>query len=378
MTRTTLFLATTALVALGAAQAASAQAAQPGTPPPGQIGAGMNHDMGGAGMPHDMGGAGMPHDMAAAGSPQDMGGAAESAGPMDRGGDGQMACRDGHGMGGGHGWRHHGEAMDGGRRGPMAGDMPGPMGGPMRGPWGPPMAGGYGPGMAGPYGPYPYGAYGPYGPYMMPPMAGPMPGWNRGPMYGGMPEGMPEGMHGRMPEGMDGQTRRGMYGRMQGERDGRMRDRGPVATSGGQSAFAAIEQIASRLVADPHTDWSKVDLEALRQHLIDMDNVTLHAQVASEDVDGGAKFTVTSTDPAVTDSIRRMVLAHAMTMAGYQGLKFAADQTDGGEVLTVTGPNPAMIRGLGFIGILALGSHHDMHHMAMATGRNPHQGPQGN
>ena len=39
-------------------------------------------------------------------------------------------------------------------------------------------------------------------------------------------------------------------------------------TRPGQDAFAAIQAIVQILDADPQTDWSKVDLEALRQHLI--------------------------------------------------------------------------------------------------------------
>lgn len=35
----------------------------------------------------------------------------------------------------------------------------------------------------------------------------------------------------------------------------------------GQSAFAAIQEIVTKLEADPATDWSKIDIESLRQHL---------------------------------------------------------------------------------------------------------------
>ena len=45
----------------------------------------------------------------------------------------------------------------------------------------------------------------------------------------------------------------------------------------GQDAFGALQEIVSILEADPHTDWSKVNLEALREHLIDMNEVTLRA-----------------------------------------------------------------------------------------------------
>ena len=77
---------------------------------------------------------------------------------------------------------------------------------------------------------------------------------------------------------------------------------------GGQSAFAAIQEIVAQLMADPTTDWSRVDIEALRQHLIDMDNVTL------------------------TSSIRAMVPAHAATMDGVEGWTMQAAEIPGGAI----------------------------------------------
>ena len=61
----------------------------------------------------------------------------------------------------------------------------------------------------------------------------------------------------------------------------------------GQDAFGAIQQIVRMLEADPNTDWSKVNLEALRQHLIDMNEVTLKAEAVAKPVDGGIEVTVT-------------------------------------------------------------------------------------
>src|SRR5579863_3168646 len=60
--------------------------------------------------------------------------------------------------------------------------------------------------------------------------------------------------------------------------------------SPGQSAFGAIQEIVEILDADPKTDWSKVDLEALRQHLIDMNEVTLKADQAPKTIDGGLQL----------------------------------------------------------------------------------------
>ncbi|MDP3958487.1 MAG: hypothetical protein Q8Q26_00080 [Pseudorhodobacter sp.] len=144
---------------------------------------------------------------------------------------------------------------------------------------------------------------------------------------------------------------------------------------GGQSAFAAIQEIVTLLAADPNTDWASVDIEALRQHLIDMDNVTLRAVVTAIGTPTGAQFDAGSDDPAVAVSIRRMVLAHAATMNGANGWALEAMATDRGAELMVTGaPEDAvMIQGLGFIGILTLGMHHQAHHLALATGMNPHK-----
>lgn len=144
-------------------------------------------------------------------------------------------------------------------------------------------------------------------------------------------------------------------------------------TQGGQSAFAAIQEIVAILEADPKTDWSKVDIEALRQHLIDMDNVTLHAAVKSEPVDDGLRFVVTGDGP-VRDSIRRMVVAHAAAMNGVGGWRMAAAEIDDGATLTVTAPakDAAKLKALGFIGVLTLGMHHQMHHLMIARGESPH------
>ena len=142
---------------------------------------------------------------------------------------------------------------------------------------------------------------------------------------------------------------------------------------GGQSAFAAIQEIVTRMMADPATDWSKANIEALRQHLIDMDNVTLRAQVSTEEIEGGARFVATSADKAVIASIRAMVPAHAATMDGVEGWRMVAQEVPGGAAMTVTGSDVERIRALGFIGIMTVGMHHQAHHLAIATGNNPHQ-----
>ena len=141
----------------------------------------------------------------------------------------------------------------------------------------------------------------------------------------------------------------------------------------GQSAFAAVQEIVGILEADPKTDWSKVNIEALRQHLIDMNNVTLLAEVKGDPVEGGIRFTVTGVG-GVRDSIRRMVMAHAATMNSAGDWHFVAAEIDGGATLVVQTPAKDIdkVKALGFLGVMTRGMHHQDHHLMIARGANPH------
>lgn len=142
----------------------------------------------------------------------------------------------------------------------------------------------------------------------------------------------------------------------------------------GQSAFAAIQEIVSMLDSDPKTDWSKVDIDGLRRHLVDMNNVTLYAEVAASPVQNGISFTVTGNE-AVRESIRRMVTAHAQTMSGANSMTILSEDHPEGAIMTVTVADPGdlvKLKGLGFFGVMTLGVHHQKHHLMIATGRAPH------
>jgi hypothetical protein len=142
----------------------------------------------------------------------------------------------------------------------------------------------------------------------------------------------------------------------------------------GQDAFSAIQEVVRILDADPKTDWSKVDLEALRQHLIDMNEVTLHAEAAPKQIDGGLEIAVTGSGRTVV-AIQRMIPSYAQMANDHDGWSAKASELPNGELLTVTATDPkeaAHIRGLGFIGLLASGSWHQPHHLAMAKGQFDH------
>jgi len=148
-------------------------------------------------------------------------------------------------------------------------------------------------------------------------------------------------------------------------------------TTPGHDAFGAIQEIVQILDADPKTDWSKVDLEALRQHLIDMNEVTLKADVASKQIDGGLEIAVIGTGRTLI-AIERMIPAWAQTMNGDHGRSTKTASLPDGVLFSVTAADPKEvqhIRGLGFIGLLVSGSMHQPHHLAMATGEFEHVHP---
>jgi len=142
----------------------------------------------------------------------------------------------------------------------------------------------------------------------------------------------------------------------------------------GQAAFAAISEIVASLEADPGTDWARVDVGALRAHLVDMERLTVDAEVRERPVERGLEIVVGGSAAAV-EAARRMVPAHAAMVAGARG--WAVETEDRGtdlRVLWTTG-DPAEVpklRALGFFGLMATGDHHPHHHRMIATGRNPH------
>jgi hypothetical protein len=141
----------------------------------------------------------------------------------------------------------------------------------------------------------------------------------------------------------------------------------------GQDAFGAIAEIVRILDADPATDWSKVDLERLRQHLIDMDEVVLRSAVKQTAVPGGLAMEVTGAG-RTEQAIRAMVVPHAGELDRMPSFRATTASIAGGVRLTVVARAPedarvvARIRGLGFAGLITEGAHHQRHHLAMAKG----------
>jgi hypothetical protein len=184
---------------------------------------------------------------------------------------------------------------------------------------------------------------------------------------GGMGQGMQGGMHGRMSQGMQGGMHGGMgqHSGMNGQRFGAA----GVPSMPGQDAFGAIQEVVQMLEADPSTNWSKVDIAALREHLIDMNEVTLHAVTTERVLDNGIEFTVTG-EGRTLDAIKRMVPAHVRELQEI-GWTAKTEELPKGVKLTVTASNAVpltKLKALGFIGVMVQGGHHQPHHLMMAKG----------
>lgn len=149
-------------------------------------------------------------------------------------------------------------------------------------------------------------------------------------------------------------------------------------TEAGNDAFGTIQEVINKLNNDPNTDWAKVDIEALRQHLLDMNDMTLNVEVISQTpIRNGLQTIIKPTTARAEEALDRVFKAHPGQLQRETGWQMRVKKTDKQYTLTTTSKISAeadKIRGLGYIGLMAYGNHHQPHHWGMATGNNPHAG----
>ncbi len=146
-----------------------------------------------------------------------------------------------------------------------------------------------------------------------------------------------------------------------------------LPTMPGQEAFGTIQEIVQILEADPTTDWSKVNIAALREHLIDMNEVALHAAASERALDNGVEIAVTGQGRTL-EAIRRMVPAHVHELS-LIGWNARTEDLPNGVKLIVTSSDARQVtklKALGFMGIMVQGAHHQRHHLMMARGEFTH------
>ncbi len=149
---------------------------------------------------------------------------------------------------------------------------------------------------------------------------------------------------------------------------------GDTPTETGQSAFAAIAEIVAILNANPNTDWSKININSLREHLVDMNEVTTKANAKQLVTGNTVTFTVTGKGRTLK-AIQTMVIAHSYELDKIDGWKVSASKIPDGAVLTISSNSKTeivKINALGFFGVMSMGAHHQPHHFGMATGKMVH------
>lgn len=142
----------------------------------------------------------------------------------------------------------------------------------------------------------------------------------------------------------------------------------------GDAGFAAIAEIVQLLARDPETPWERVDIDALRTHLVDMNQLVLAADVADEWVPDGLRMRI-SRAGAGGQAATRMVPSHGPVLVAETGWSSQVEVSDDQIVWTVRGASERealRIRALGFFGLMVTGDHHQAHHLALARGETAH------
>lgn len=150
-----------------------------------------------------------------------------------------------------------------------------------------------------------------------------------------------------------------------------------VLSEAGNDAFGTIQEVIEKLTSNPNTDWSKVDLEKLRKHLVDMNNMTLNVNIVSQkNIQQGLEVVIEATTKGSQETLKRVFEAHPPQLNRDTGWHMVVTNEGERFRLTTTTTNQkdiVKIRGLGYIGLMAYGRHHQKHHWEMAIGKNPHQ-----
>ena len=148
-----------------------------------------------------------------------------------------------------------------------------------------------------------------------------------------------------------------------------------VLTESGTDPFATLQEVITALEANTGTNWEKVNIEALRLHLVEMQDMTINVDVKHQYIDNGFQAVVTPTTNRAVKSLTRVLSGHPAQMKAETGWDMQVSNNDDIFTLTVVSKKAhevAKIRGLGYIGVMSYGNHHQPHHWAMASGENPH------
>lgn len=149
-----------------------------------------------------------------------------------------------------------------------------------------------------------------------------------------------------------------------------------LLTEAGNDIFATISEVIDNLNANPNTDWSKVNISALKEHLLDMRDMIINVEVVSQkEIKNGIEILIKPTNKRARAAMKRVLGAHPAQLKRETNWQMQVQKKWFRYKLTITTDKPAevnQITALGYIGLIAYGNHHQHHHWLIATGNNPH------
>ncbi|HKK45812.1 MAG TPA: hypothetical protein VJ964_09835 [Balneolaceae bacterium] len=144
-------------------------------------------------------------------------------------------------------------------------------------------------------------------------------------------------------------------------------------TDPGNQIFGAIQETIRALEKDPNTNWSQVNIEALRQHLLDMKAFTEEVEVLNKQaISMGVQLQVHPLTERAKTALKRVLMMHPAMLKKEKGWKMESERTGNKWTIrctTTSSEDVPKIRALGYIGLLATGAHHQRHHWMIATGK---------
>lgn len=139
----------------------------------------------------------------------------------------------------------------------------------------------------------------------------------------------------------------------------------------GPPALAVLAEILARLEADPATDWRRVDLEAVRAHLRDLDRVILAAEAEPRELVGGVELRVSGSDAASEAAIQRLLPAAAERLAAARRWRLATRPIEGGLLVEIRSRDPReteRIRASGLVALLVAAASDEAYLLDLARG----------
>ncbi len=149
-----------------------------------------------------------------------------------------------------------------------------------------------------------------------------------------------------------------------------------LLTEAGNDIFGTIQEVINKLNTNPNTNWKQVNIEALRQHLLDMSDIASAVDVISQTpIKNGLRVVISPNKPRALRSLERILRNYPEQLQSKTGWIMRIKKQGLQYQLTITGkPSDAdKIRALGYFGLMTYGNQHQVHHWSIINSKNNHQ-----